>query len=69
MQLLGERAPIAGILFWTYITMLDSAGVETAIIGSIGASLHTTEEWVELDSLLDLTRILNHTAIDYCNAN
>ncbi len=69
MQILGEHAPTAGIPFWTDAALLDAAGVETAIIGPIGAGLHATEEWVELDSLLDLTRILTHTTIDYCNSN
>ncbi|MFC2055470.1 hypothetical protein ACFLV7_14415 [Chloroflexota bacterium] len=65
MQILGEHAPVAGIPFWTDAALLSAAGVETAIIGPIGAGLHTSEESVELDSLLDLTRILIHTAIIY----
>ncbi len=67
IQILGEHAPIAGIPFWTDAVLLDAAGVDTEITGPISAGLHTTEEWVELDSLLDLTWILTHTAIDYCN--
>lgn len=69
MQILREHTPIDGILFWTDAALLGAAGVETAIIGPIGAGLHTTEEWVELDSILDLTRILTHTAIDFCSSN
>ena len=60
---------IAGIPFWTDAALFGAEGVETAIIGPIGAGLHTSEEWVELESLLDLTRILTHTTIDYCNSN
>ena len=53
----------------TDTAILGAAGVERAIFGPIGAGLHTTEEWVDLDFLLDLTRILTHTTIDYCNSN
>jgi len=63
------RVNVLGILNWTDAALLDAAGVETAIIGPIDAGFHTIEEWVDLDSLLDLTRILTHTVIDYCNSN
>ena len=42
MQILREHTPIDGILFWTDAALLGTAGVETAIIGPIGAGLHTT---------------------------
>ncbi len=69
MQTLEEHAPITGIPFLTDTAILGAAGVERAIFGSIDAGLHAMEEWVELDSILDLTRILTHTAIDCCNSN
>ncbi|MGB7116254.1 MAG: hypothetical protein WBD56_08915 [Anaerolineales bacterium] len=69
MQILREHTPIDGILFWTDAAQLGAEGVETAIIGPIGAGLHTTEEEVDLDFPLYLTRILTHTTIDYCNSN
>ena len=63
------RVNVLGILNWTDAALVDAAGVERAIIGLIGAGLHTTEEWVDLDFLLYLIRILTHTTIDYCNPN
>ena len=69
MQILGEYASLTGIPLWTDTALLGAAGIETAIISPIDAGLHAMEEWVELDSILDLTRILTHTAIDCCNSN
>ena len=69
MQILGEYDSLTGIPLWTDTALLDAAGIETAIFGSIDAGLHAMEEWVELDSILDPTRILTHTAIDCCNSN
>jgi len=63
------RVNVLGILNWTDAALLGAAGIETAIIGPIGAGLHAPEDWDELDSILDLTRILTHTAIDYFNSN
>ena len=68
MQTLEEYAPIAGIPFLTDTAILGATGVERAIVGPIGAGLHTTEEQVDLDFLLYLTRILTHTTIDYSNS-
>jgi acetylornithine deacetylase len=65
MRLLGESPPIAGIPLLIDTAILGAAGIERAIIGPIVAGLHTTEEWIELDFLLYLTRILTHTTIDY----
>jgi hypothetical protein len=68
MQILGEYASLTGIPLWTDTALLGAAGVERAIIGPIGAGLHTTEKWVKLDFLLYLTRILTHTTIDSSNS-
>jgi acetylornithine deacetylase len=46
--------------------ILADAGVETVIIGPVGGGAHTTEEWVDLDSLADLAAILAKAAADYC---
>jgi acetylornithine deacetylase len=47
--------------------LLAEAGVETVVMGPTGAGLHSAEEWVELESVVQLAEILALTAIAYCN--
>lgn len=55
-----------GQTFWMDSALLAAAGIETVVIGPIGAGAHADEEWVELQSLVDLAQILAETALDYC---
>lgn len=63
---LGETPPHMGATFWTDAALLAEAGMDTVLIGPVGAGLHSAEEWVELRSTYDLAAILTATAIDYC---
>ncbi len=63
---LGRAPAFAGQTFWTDAALLAAAGVETTVIGPVGAGLHTRQEWVDLDSLVVLARILAQTARSYC---
>jgi acetylornithine deacetylase len=40
--------------------------MQTALIGPVGAGLHSKEEWVEIQSVYDLAQILGETAMQYC---
>jgi len=55
-----------GATFWTDAAILSTAGIDTALIGPIGAGLHSVEEWVEVQSVFDLAQILAETAVDFC---
>lgn len=55
-----------GQTFWMDSALLAAAGIETVVIGPIGAGAHADEEWVDLQSLVDLTQILAVTALEYC---
>jgi acetylornithine deacetylase len=46
--------------------ILADAGVETVIIGPIGGGAHTSEEWVDLQSLERLAAILADASSAYC---
>jgi acetylornithine deacetylase len=65
---LGEGRPHMGATFWTDAALLAGAGMETVLIGPIGAGLHSDEEWVDLQSVHDLAQILAETAVGYCGA-
>ena len=62
-----NQPPIhTGATFWTDAAILATAGIDTALIGPIGAGLHSAEEWVEVQSVFDLAHILAETAVDFC---
>jgi acetylornithine deacetylase len=63
----GEAPPDVGQTFWTDAALLDEAGTETVVLGPVGEGLHTTEEWVDLDSVVALAEILARTARRYCS--
>jgi len=64
---LGQAPPDVGQTFWTDAALLAEAGTETVVLGPVGDGLHTTEEWVDLDSVVDLAEILARTAQRYCS--
>jgi acetylornithine deacetylase len=63
---LGHHPEHTGQTFWTDAALIADAGMETAILGPTGYGLHSTEEWVEMESVSDLAYILAETAIQYC---
>ncbi len=66
-QILKHPPEYTGVSFWMDSALLADAGIETAVFGPIGAGAHAREEWVDLQSVEDTARILQQTAIDYCN--
>ena len=66
---LGHRPKHSGQTHWTDAALFAEAGMETVLLGPKGFGLHSAEEWVEMESVLDLAHILTKTAIDYCGYN
>ena len=66
IERLGQPPAHTGQTFWTDAALLSAAGMETVLIGPTGAGLHSAEEWVDLQSVIDLAVILADTALDYC---
>jgi acetylornithine deacetylase len=62
----GDDPILAGQSPWMDSALLSSSGVDTVVIGPAGAGAHSEEEWVDLESVEKLTRILVETAIEYC---
>jgi len=46
--------------------LLADAGVETVVIGPKGGGAHAPEEWVDVDSVVDLAKVLTVAATRYC---
>ena len=65
-RVLGRLPAFIGHHWWEDSALIAEAGTETVIIGPKGGGLHSHEEWVEIQSVVDLVSILIHTAIHYC---
>ncbi len=63
---LGQAPAHTGATFWTDAALLAAAGIDTVLIGPVGAGLHSDEEWVEVQSVLELAQILAETAVNFC---
>ena len=51
---------------WMDSALLAAAGIETVVIGPHGAGAHALEEWVDVQSVIQLAQILAETATIYC---
>jgi acetylornithine deacetylase len=65
-QRLGRTPAHVGAPFWTDAALLAEAGIDTVLLGPTGQGLHSAEEWVDLQSVVDLAAVLAATALDFC---
>ena len=63
---LGAPARFGGQTPWMDSALLAGAGVETVVIGPTGAGAHAAEEWVDLESVLQLAGVLVRATLEYC---
>jgi acetylornithine deacetylase len=63
----GAPSPICGRGYWMDSQLFGAAGIPAVIIGPSGGGAHAAVEWVELESVYQLTEILVQTALDFCN--
>jgi acetylornithine deacetylase len=62
-----ERPPeLIGVPFWTDAALLSAAGIPSVVFGPRGTGAHADIEWVDLDDLVKLARILRRTAEEFC---
>ncbi len=65
-RVLGRTPAYTGHLGWEDTALIAEAGTETVTIGPKGAGLHSHEEWIDIQSVVDLATILAHAAINFC---
>lgn len=65
-RVLGQPPPHIGDTPWMDSALLAAAGVETVVMGPAGAGAHAEEEWVDVESVIQLAEILAHAAMEYC---
>ena len=63
---LGQDLEVIGEPYWMDAALLAERGVDTVVIGPTGAGAHAIDEWVELDSVVQLAEILARAACDHC---
>jgi acetylornithine deacetylase len=63
---LGVTPRIVGVPFWTDAALLAQAGIPTVLIGPTSGGFHAAEEWVGVQSVVDLAYILAETASEFC---
>jgi acetylornithine deacetylase len=62
----GRKGPHVGATFWTDAAIFAAAGMETVLLGPVGAGLHSAVEWVDVASLNDLAAVLTAVCQEYC---
>jgi acetylornithine deacetylase len=64
---LGAKPDVIGEPYWMDAALLSTAGIDTVVIGPVGAGAHALEEWVSVDSVIKLTEILASSAKQFCS--
>ncbi len=65
-RVLGKTPAFIGHSWWEDSALIGASGTETVVFGPIGHGIHTTEEWVDIESVVSLARILTLTAREFC---
>ena len=65
-SVLGHKPDVIGEPYWMDAALLSDVGIDTVVIGPVGAGAHALEEWVSLDSVVKLTDILARAATEFC---
>ena len=69
VQQITSRTPShIGHHWWEDSGLFDRAGIDTIVIGPKGEGLHAAEEWVDIESVVQLSEILADTATSFCSS-
>lgn len=63
---LGSTPGFMGHTWWEDSAIFGESGIETVIIGPKGGGIHEATEWVEIESVEELSRILYQAVVGYC---
>ncbi|MFC1729173.1 ArgE/DapE family deacylase [candidate division KSB1 bacterium] len=64
-QVTGKTPEITGHSWWEDSGLMGEAGIDTVIVGPRGSGLHSHEEWVDIQSVIDLAGVLALSAVEY----
>ncbi len=67
-RVLGAPPPTIGESYWMDAAFLAAAGADVVVIGPRGAGAHAAVEWVDLESVAQVSEILALTAVEFGHA-
>jgi len=62
----GRPPEQRGASFWTDAALLAEAGIPSVLVGPTGQGLHSAEEWVSIESCVQVAEILVDSARRFC---
>jgi acetylornithine deacetylase len=65
-SVVGHAPEEAGVAFWMDAAVFAEAGIPTVNYGSSGEGAHAAVEWVDLDSVVTVARVMVETARRFC---
>jgi len=65
-RVLGRKTDLGTQSFWTDAALLSEAGIPSVLFGPSGSGLHSTQESVNLDTVLACARVLADCAKSFC---
>src|SRR5690606_29625944 len=66
--LLGQKPNLRAEPFWTDASLLDQAGIPCLLFGATGEGAHSADEWVDVQSVLQLTDVLEGVIEYWCGS-
>jgi acetylornithine deacetylase len=60
----GRPPDMCAAPWWTDAALIQAAGIPVAIYGPAGGGIHALDEWVDLESLEQLERVLLRVALE-----
>lgn len=62
----GVPAALLGAPYWTDAALIAAAGIPTLLFGPVGGGIHQPGEWVDLDSVHVMARVLDRVIDGFC---
>lgn len=62
----GTPDSLIGHGWWEDSAIFGEAGIPSVVMGARGGGIHQDVEWVEVDSVVHLSRVLHRAVLDYC---
>ncbi|KAJ5149603.1 hypothetical protein N7448_001181 [Penicillium atrosanguineum] len=65
-EVFGSEPVVKSVPFWCDAALLGEAGIPSIVFGPSGEGLHSKEEWVEVESLIQMEKTYRSLALDIC---
>lgn len=66
---LGKAPNLRAEPFWTDASLMDQAGIPCLLFGADGYGAHSAEEWVDIESVRQLTDVVYGVICDFCGTS